>query len=385
MYFDFRTYGRMLRLAGRERDPAQRRRLYATLLGVVPLAATFQAICFALDPLLFPGLRRVSVKTPVFVVGHARSGTTLIHRLLSSDGDRFSTFLMYELFAPSLLQKKAIRSMFSLDRRFLGGRIDRRVRAWDERRYAKAQRMHPMSLFAPEEDDFVLTLSCASGWWIVLMPYMGELDFYHVDRRPARDRRRLMGFYRECIRRQLYLNGENRVHLSKNPTFCGRVESLIETFPDARFVVAVRNPNETIPSLLKLLESSWKMRGWDAEQIARSLRALADQSFHAYRHPLEVLDRHPEVPRAIVDYRNLVSEPKKTIERVYEELGLPVSPAMAAVLDAAQERARTHRSEHRYSLEEFGLRADEIRAELSDLFDRFGWDDAAAPVAKAEP
>ena len=74
---------------------------------VVPSVATFHALCFFLDPILFPGLRRVEVRTPVFIVGHARSGTTLLHRLLSKDAARFSAFLLYELFFPSLLQKKA--------------------------------------------------------------------------------------------------------------------------------------------------------------------------------------------------------------------------------------------------------------------------------------
>lgn len=70
----------------------------------------------------------------------------------------------------------------------------------------------------------------------------------------------MMNFYRSCVRRQLYINGENKIHLSKNPTYCGRVGALIEAFPDARFVVLYRNPYETIPSLLKLLSISWKQQ-----------------------------------------------------------------------------------------------------------------------------
>ena len=90
---------------------------------------------------------------------------------------------------------------------------------------------------------------------------MGELDFYYVDERSPRARRRLMRFYKECVRRQLYLNGPAGSHLSKNPTFSGRVESLIETFPDARIVVLMRDPRETIPSLLKLLQTDVARRG----------------------------------------------------------------------------------------------------------------------------
>jgi hypothetical protein len=204
---------------------------------------------------------------------------------------------------------------------------------------------------------------------------MGELDFYHVDEWPERRRRRHMRFYAECVRRQLCLNGPGKTHLSKNPIFAGRVESLIETFPDARFVVPFRNPYETIPSLLQLMRLAWKMRRWSDAQMERSLRVLAEQSFHTYRHPLEVLERHPETPRAIVDYAELVAEPKKVVERVYAELGLEMTARYEATLAAAQQRARAHKTSHRYSLEEFGLRADEIHTRLADLFERFGWEE----------
>ncbi|HEX7406244.1 MAG TPA: sulfotransferase [Candidatus Binatia bacterium] len=381
MYFDFHTYFRMLRLARKEENRAGRRRLFFILLVLVPVVATFHAICFFLDNILFPGLRQVEVRTPVFIVGHARSGTTLMHRLMSKDGERFSFFLLYELFLPSLLQKKAIRFLAACDRRFLGARIEKNIQAWEERKFAATQDMHATGLTAPEEDDFIHTFSCASGFWIVLLPYMGLLDFYYVDQRPPQSRRRLMNFYKECVKRQLYLNGADKIHLSKNPTFSGRVESLIETFPDARIVVLMRNPYETIPSLLKLMQRSWQLRGWDGAQMNRSLRALADQSFHTYKYPLEVLARHPNTKQAIVDYRELVAQPKRTVEAVYAQLGFPMSSEFSQVLTAEEQRAKSHETTHTYSLDEFGLKSDEIHAALADLFERYGWDaDAPQPA-----
>ncbi len=374
-YFDFANYATMLRLARRERNARNRRKLLVTLLLWVPLVATFHAICFALDPLLFPSLRRVEIRTPVFIVGHARSGTTLLHRLLSQDADRFSAFLLYELFFPSLIQKRVIRWAAGFDHRVLGGAIERRVRAWEERRFGKTRDLHALSLSAPEEDDGVLTYSCASGSWIVRLPYLGELDFYHIDALPERKRRRLMRFYKECVRRQLHLNGPHKIHLSKNPTFSGRVESLLETFPDARIVVPFRNPNETIPSLLKLMKVAWRMRHWSDAEMQPSLRVLAEQSFHTYRYPLEVLARHPETRRAIVDYTQLVADPERVVRRVYEELGFAMTPAYDAVLTTLQRNAPKHETSHRYDLAEFGLSADEIHTRLADLFERFHWDD----------
>ncbi|MDH3687430.1 MAG: sulfotransferase, partial [Myxococcales bacterium] len=343
----------------------------------VPLTAAFHAICFFLDGLLFPSLWRTGVERPVFVVGHARSGTTLVHRLLSGDEGRFSSFELYELHFPSLLQKKTIRLVAALDARFLGGALARRVRAWEDRRYAAVRRFHEMGLTIPEEDDIVFYWSCASGYWISRVPWMHKLDFYSVDRWPERKRRRLMRFYRECVRRQLHLEGGGKVHLSKNPIFSGRLEALIETFPDARIVVPMRHPYETIPSLLSLVSAGWRRLPFDEERVAASLRVLAEQSFDTYRHPLEVLERHPETPRTILDYRDLVSDPAATVERAYRDLDLSMSDSFREKLRGEARRARGHRSRHAYSLEKFGLEADAIRTRLGDLFDRYHWDEEA--------
>ena len=372
-HFDFRMWARLLRVAWREPHPAGRRRMLLRLLVFVPAVASFHAVCFFLDGLLFPRLRRVAVRDPVFLVGHARSGTTLLHRLLSRDGERFSSFRLYEMYFPSLLQKQAIRALAAFDRRALGGFFERRVRAWEAKRYGKTQDIHAMGLNQPEEDDFLFYWSCASGTWMLKLPAMGELDFYHLDREPERKRRRVQRFYADCIRRQLALNGADRIHLCKAPHFAGRVASLIESFPDARIVVTMRSPHETIPSLLKLMKVGYTLRGWDEPRMARSLGVLAAQSFHTYRHPLEVLARHPEIRHAIVDYRELVAEPRRSVAAVYRALGIPVSAGYEAVLDEEQKCARRHESGHRYSLAEFGLDAGAIERELAVLFERYQW------------
>ncbi len=373
-FFDFDNYVRMVRLAWNETSPRARYTYLAVLGLAVPLVASFHALCFALDRVLFPRLRDVRVDAPVFLVGHARSGTTLTHRLMTLDEGRFSYLLLYECYFPSLLQKKAIRAGIALDARVLGGLLGRLVRRFEDWRYGSFRHVHAMGLTIPEEDDIALYYSMASGFWITKLPYMGDLDFYRMNDWPAAKRRRYNDFYREVVRRQLYLNGPEKTHLAKNPLWAGRVASLVEAFPDARFVVNVRDPRETIPSLLKLLRSSWKQLGWDEARQRRSLAVLVDQSWHSYEHPLEALDHHPEVKGAVVDYRELTADPAAAIERVYADLGLPMTDAYRARLASQGRRERKQGSRHTYSLEEFGLEGDAIRERLAPLFERFGWD-----------
>ncbi len=383
-FFDFDNYKKMLRLAASEKTPAIRYYFLAILCIAVPLISTFHAVCFFLDGIVFPGLWKVEVKAPVFMVGHARSGTTLTHRLMSKDAGRFSSFLLYECYFPSLLQKKLIRLGIAFDRKVLGGFLARRVMAWEEKRYGAYRHMHEMGLTIPEEDDITLYYSMASGFWITKMPYMGDLDFYHMNDWPEKKRRRYNAFYRECVRRQLYLNGPEKVHLSKNPLWAGRVSSLLEHFPDARFVVNVRDPRDTIPSLLKLVRSGWSQLDWEESRQLECLQILAEQSWHSYRHPLECLEANPETPGSVVDYRELTTNPAAAIERVYRDLGLPMESNYRSLLEGESKREREHKTAHSYSLSEFGLEGDIIRERLGDLFERFQWDTGTDSPIDAE-
>lgn len=374
MPFEFRHYLLLVRLTLRERmSPKRRRVAWMVLLGL-PLLAALNALCFLLDRMLFPGFRRVAVVAPVFIVGHARSGTTLTHQLMSRD-PRFSWFMTWELAFPSLLQKKLVRALGECDRRWLDSRVARRIRAWEDRSFAVGRQMHPMSLTGPEEDEFLLVPSIATSYVANVFPYLRELQELRLwDAWPEAKRRRVLGFYRECIRRQLYLNGPGKTHLCKSPSIAGKLQALLEVFPDARFVLNLRHPYQTIPSLQKMMWRNWKASDVDEERIRDSLAVLREQSFDEYREPLAVFARRPELRVAELEYRRLTESPTRGIAGAYAALGLDSGPELEAALAEEEQRHAEHRPEHRYSLEEFGITRQEIRRELGALFERFGWE-----------
>ena len=124
-YFDWSNYWTMLRLLRRDPPASARWERYFGFLVGVPAIAAIHAVCFALDPILFGSLRRTQVTAPTFCIGHARSGTTYLHRLMAAD-PQFSYPLMYELFLPSLLEKRLLRLLFRVDAAF-GKRLRHRL------------------------------------------------------------------------------------------------------------------------------------------------------------------------------------------------------------------------------------------------------------------
>ena len=248
----------------------------------------------------------------------------------------FSYFLYWEMFFPSLLQKKIIRALGYVDERWLGRVANKRLVAWDDKTFGKYRHMHDMSLWNSEEDQFVMRAAFVTQQWSMDIPMMDVIDIFHVDQMPPGKRRRWLHHYRECVKRQLLLNGGNKIHLSKNPVMSGWVEALIETFPDARIVVMMRDPAQCIPSVLKLVELTWKGKGWKRADYARSLQILTDVSFESFHHPAQVLARHPATPQIVVDYRELTTAAARDRAQDLSALGMPLSESFDRYLQAQE-------------------------------------------------
>lgn len=382
MYFDLDTYLKVLRRASAEPYHPRRRKLTWAFAILFPVLAIWDSVFFAMDHIFFPGFRRVEVRTPVFIVGSARSGTTNIHRLLAGD-ERFSYFRTWQILLPSILQKKIVGWIAAFDRRWLRGAIDARINDRQDRAFAKARRMHDWRLDGAEEDGFLGLHTCGSGTLSVIFPYSRMLEHLNdLDRAATpRQRRRILRFYEGCVKRQLYCDGGEKILLSKNPAFISRMRSLLEVFPDLKFIYTVRHPYETIPSLVNMLQKGWRAMGAAEEDIEDSVAWLRESGVEGYRYAVEVLDSLPEDAYAVSSFGDLVAQPRATIEEIYARFGWEITPAYSRFLEGQQERARAYESQHRYE-PGLGPPRDVLHVELAELFERFGWEkEGEAPVA----
>jgi len=384
LYFDFRTYARVLWLVLTDKPSPRRLVAHTVILLLLTNWALFNALFMQLDRLLFPGCGNVEIRKPIFVIGNGRSGTTFFHRLLCGDDQRFVYFRTWEILFPSLLQKKAIRALFDTWARVSPASLER-LKEWEARQLPTLKEQRPTGINDPDEDDFLLMIPFASPTIVALFPYVKELeDLTRFDQRPARARRGSMRMYRECVSRQLVFRdgGEagRRSFLSKNPTFVARIRSLAEEFPDARFVYLIRNPYETIPSLLKLLNTVWTGLGLESDHIESSIRQLAQGCMDDYNYALEELSKLPDERYAVVSYTDLVADPKSTVEKVYDRLDLPISPEFEHKLAAERTRQKHYQSSNVYSLEEFGISKEEVATNLAEVIARFGFRPEDVPV-----
>ncbi|MBW2274512.1 MAG: sulfotransferase [Deltaproteobacteria bacterium] len=379
MHFDFQTWRRVIGLVGRDRLSPRRLAVQLGLLALLSGWAVFNAFFLALDRLLYPRLHEVPIEQPVFIVGNARSGTTLFHRLLCEDEERFVHFRTWELVFPSIAQKKGVRGLVTSFRRFFPATFQRLV-AWESRLLPELRKQHPIALDKPEEDELLMLMSFSSVMLAILFPYVEQLpELMHFEHRPASVRSKLLDFYRGCVMRQLYYRqlyyaGGQRTLVSKNPAFVSKMRDLGREFPDAKFVYLVRNPFETVPSLIKLLRTMWEGLGVDEAHMESGTRGLLEGCIRDYFYALEVLDELPPERYAIVQYAELIADPKASVESVYRRLGLSISPAFEARLAAERSRQKRYHSSNAYSLEEYGIDPEELEEWLAPVLERFGFE-----------
>jgi hypothetical protein len=66
----------------------------------------------------------------------------------------------------------------------------------------------------------------------------------------------------------------------------------------------------------------------------------------------------------VVSFDDLVLNTSKTVQNIYQQLGLDLSPDFREIVENEGQRAKDHQSQHQYSLEEMGIKA----RELMDLY-----------------
>lgn len=293
-----------------------------------------------LDEVLFPGYRHTALHRPFFILGVPRSGTTFLHRTISEDKERFTSVRTWEVFlAPSILQKKFWLGLARLDTIVgrPGGRLVRRL----ERKLFKAMEgVHDMNLEAPEEDYLLLLPMCSC--FILFLPFTESRHIWQMARfdweAPHQDRRRIMTFYKACLQKHLYVFGDDKRYLSKNAAFASWPVTLHDYFPDAEFVVCMREPEQTVPSLLGSLRPGADF--FELDLVQGDLPAMLVQMMADYYQHL--LERFP-TSAPIVHMDALKKDVAATVDSIYRHYGHRASPDYRERLRVLQEQSKRYK------------------------------------------
>jgi len=272
--------------------------------------------------LLDPQVSRVELADdPVFIIGHWRTGTTLLHELLALD-PRHRCPTTFECFLPHhfLLTEPLLKgwSGFLLPRR---RPPDRMQMDWNR----------------TQEDEFALcNLGVPSFYATIAFPNHPPqwLQYLELEELSEAQRRRwqraFLGFLKDLICKR-----PGRIVL-KSPTHTFRLPLLRQMFPHARFIYMVRNPYAVFPSTVWL----WKSLFWSEGYQRPHCLGLEELVFEIFIR----MHCRLEATRGLIDprrfyqlrYEDLVRDPLGQLRAVYEHLELgaldTVEPAIKAYL-----------------------------------------------------
>lgn len=280
---------------------------YEATLTIV--AATGNSLLGLLQDLYYARrLARTEItQQPLFILGHWRTGTTLLHELLALD-PRHTFPTNYMCIAPAhfLLTERIARRWFKW--------VIPKQRAMDNM---------PLGWDRPQEDEFALcNLGVPSPYRTIAFPNHPPQDQEYFDLRQvsSADREVWKRAFLKFLK-QITLREPKRIVL-KSPTHTSRVRTLLELFPDARFVHIVRNPHAIFPSTVHLWKSLYLTQGLQRPKFA----GLQDYVFDTFVVLHERLDEdRPLVPAHRfheLRYEDLVADPLGQMRELYEKLDL---------------------------------------------------------------
>ncbi len=326
------------------------------------------------DDALYPEWRDQPIDRPIFMFANARSGTTLLHRLMALDEERFAPIKLYETIFPSVSLNMFFDWVAENDPKYFGGVFTGFRDLLNRTFFGGWKDIHPMGLDKHEEDEATFCLALHTTTLGLLFPEIGELeDQMWFDRLPKETRDAFLDFYEASIKRHLYSTAPDKRLLNKNVFYTPRVRSIYERFPDSIFIYMIRSPHESIGSYLDMFHRAWAVHRPDVTKDSPEARQLAEMAIRQYRYALELRKVIPASQFLVISYDQVVRDPGKTVERIYQHLGMEVSPRFRVRLDEATQKQKTFKSEHDYALEDFGITAAWVYEHLRDVYEEFGF------------
>jgi omega-hydroxy-beta-dihydromenaquinone-9 sulfotransferase len=328
----------------------------------IAVVITFVSACHTVLRLIQDALYAAPVRhtpialSPIFIIGHWRTGTTLLHELLILD-ERHSFSTTYECLEPNhflLTEDLLSRWLWFLmpSRR----PMDNMAAGWDR----------------PQEDEFALCMmGQPSPYLTIAFPNHPPQDQEALDleglspmKRAAWKRAFLL-----LLRRITFRNPKRLV--LKSPTHTCRIRTLLELFPGARFIHIVRDPYVVFPSTVNLWKSLYQTHGMQTPTFA----GLEEHVFATFTHMYRKLEEGRKLvePSRFYElrYEELVQNPIEKMRKLYEHLGLGEFETVRPKLEAYLGRTKDYRT-NRYEL------APEVRAEIAqrwgDVIHRYGYE-----------
>jgi hypothetical protein len=295
-----------LTLLFRNRFAVHPRQLYIAV--IVTFVSVINMLLRILQDAMFSrAVRNTRIEQPpIFLLGHWRTGTTLLHELMICD-QRFGYPTTYACMEPNhfLLTER----LFSRWLSFLmpASRPMDNMRGGFDR---------------PQEDEFAMCmLGVGSPYSTIAFPNRrsDEQDYLDLEAVPPAGLRRWKQAFDGFLRKLTYQTGKRLV--LKSPPHTARIKTLKEMFPGAIFIHIVRDPYVVFPSTVNLWRTLYRTHGLQTP----TCDGLEETVLSTFVRLHEKLEQGKKLlgPEQFYElrYEDLVRDPVGEMGRLYAHFG----------------------------------------------------------------
>lgn len=294
-------------------------------------------------------------KPPVFVIGHWRSGTTLLHNLLAQD-PQFNYPKMYEVVFPShfLLTENVIGK--------LTAPLVPQSRPMDN---------VPAGWDVPQEEDIAMAiLTCLSPYMMLAQPDRNDLvrPFWDLSLLSEDELNFWKQEYLRFLKKVTY--GDNRRLVLKSPVNTLRIPLLLEMFPDARFIYIYRNPFDVYNSAIHLRKTMFRENSLGFPHLSdleESIYWVQEFAYRVYHRDKLLI---PEGRLHEVRFEDLEQDPLGEMEKVYSAINLDNWDVLRERIEPQVPALRRYKkNQFRYTRELM----DQVYERLQFIFEQHGY------------
>ena len=302
-------------------------------------------------------IERERIAAPVFIIGLPRTGTTLLHGLMSEDpGSRVP--LTWEVMYP------AAPAATTAEVEHARARTTSRLE-WANRLAPEFKRIHPIASDLPQECIAITAQVFMSIQFHTTHDVPSYEDWFESD-----SQKLAYDFHHRFLQHLQAKRPGNRWVL-KAPGHLFALPALLARYPDAKIIQTHRDPLRVMASMAS--HATVLRRAFSDRANPTAIAAdWADRWGRALDNFLAARDRAPAAQFLDLSYEAIEHTPLETVERIYDFLGWPLSrearAAMSAFLAA---NPKNKHGVHRYSLAQYGLSRDAEVARFKRYCERF--------------
>ncbi len=298
---------------------------------------------------------QTNIKPPVFVLGHWRSGTTLLHNLLSLD-PQFTYPNLYEVMNSGhfLLTEDLVT-------RFTGWLIPP-TRPMDNM---------PAAWSMTQEDEVAILLATGvSPYWFII--FSGDRSkygrFFDLRDVSPEELLRWKGFLRQFLQKLTYK--QNKPVVLKSPSHTYRIPTLLEMFPDAKFVYIYRDPYAVMKSSLHLRRTMFTENSFAPPDF----REIEDDTLLTYEQCIKTYEETKHLVPAgqlhEMRYEQLEADPVGEMHALYQSLSFTGWEPMEAALQGELPKLKQY-EKNKFTID------PQLRQKIYDrcrwVFERYGY------------